>query len=201
VPLSEDLNFWAQQLLESRGALVEAGGGGEFRTLLTPDVAQALHAHEWLQLRFGAGAGADDSGEWLDRLGVLLPGDAQLTVARLAYPEPVLRFDAEAVLARELVLTNGVFRLLEHQAETALYLFFSFAYEAESTDRTQGLLTVALNSCAQSIVTMPERLLEQARDRWVDDPGGAPDSALAVSLPVALRLAESQAAQFRPDAR
>src|SRR5215217_6331712 len=116
--LSDELSSWAQQLLESRDALVEPGPGGALRTLLTPAVSEALHTNEWLQFRFGAGAGADDAGEWLDRLGVLLPPSARLTVARLSEFEPLLRLDAQAVLARELVLPNGVYRLLDDWAET-----------------------------------------------------------------------------------
>ncbi len=193
--VSEELNLWAQQLLESCGALVEPDPDGTLRTLLTPDLSQALKTTEWLQLRFGAGAGADDPGEWLERLGVLLPPNAQLIVARLARQELVTRIDAQGVLAREVVLSNGVYRFLNDWQETAMYLFFNFAYRIESNERTEGLLTVGLNSSAQSVVTLPGRLLEQARERWVDDRGNPPEAALAATLPIAFRRVQSEAAQ------
>ncbi len=192
---TEELSSWARLLLESRGALVEPDPDGVLRTLLTPDLSQALKTNDWLQLRFGAGEGADDPGEWLDRLGVLLPPHAQLIVARRSSQEPAIRIDSQAVLARELVLPNGVYRLSEDWPETATYLFFNFAYRVESNERTEGLLTMALNSSAQSVVTLPDRLLEQARDRWLDDLASTPEVALAATLPVAFRRVQAEARQ------
>ncbi|MGD0873352.1 MAG: hypothetical protein ABSB88_27720, partial [Bryobacteraceae bacterium] len=57
-----------------------------FGFLLVAPAAAGLHAprqrelgaSDWLSLRFGAGAGSDDEGEWLERLGRLLPPDARV---------------------------------------------------------------------------------------------------------------------------
>src|SRR5438270_897040 len=92
---------WARDLLISRGALLE------------PELAHALGSNEWLSLRFGPGAGADDEGHWLERLGSLLPGDPRVIGARLRYPMPVPQIDPGAVLDRELVIQNGIYRLIE----------------------------------------------------------------------------------------
>ena len=40
--------------------------------MLPAELAAALESGEWLSLRFGAGAGADDENEWLERLGRLV---------------------------------------------------------------------------------------------------------------------------------
>ena len=51
---------WARDVLLARGALVETDQDGALRAMLSPELAGALSASEWLSLRFGAGAGADD---------------------------------------------------------------------------------------------------------------------------------------------
>jgi hypothetical protein len=68
-----EITGWAKDLLVSRGALVEGQEADSFRALLPDEVSQAIGASEWLSLHFGAGPGADDPGEWLERLGQLLP--------------------------------------------------------------------------------------------------------------------------------
>src|SRR5260370_10973463 len=124
---------WARDLLVSRGALVETEEGA-VRAMLTPELAGALHASDWLSLRFGAGAGADDESEWLERLGRLLPADARVIGARLRHPRPAPPIDAGAVLDRHLVIHNGIYRLLGNGQGTARYYFFSFQYTIESDE-------------------------------------------------------------------
>jgi len=77
---------WARDLLVSRGALVETEEGA-VRAMLTPELAGALHASDWLSLRFGAGAGADDESEWLERFGRLLPREERVIGARPRRPQ------------------------------------------------------------------------------------------------------------------
>ena len=94
------------------------------RAMLSPELAGALGSSDWLSLRFGAGAGADDESEWLERLGRLLPADARVIGARLRHPRPAPPIDAGAVLDRHLAIHNGIYRLLgDGQADGALLLF------------------------------------------------------------------------------
>jgi hypothetical protein len=144
---------WARDLLMSRGALVEtenaetenaetktAGtkSGTALRAMLPPELAGALESSEWLSLRFGAGAGSDDEGEWLERLSRLLPRDARVVGARLRRLSTAPAIDAEAALDRFLAIQNGIYRLLESYQETARYYFFTFRYTIESDETSLG---------------------------------------------------------------
>lgn len=191
--LIEDVNVWAQQLLESRGALVEPGEGGVLRAMLPPPVAGILQANDWLQLRFGAGAGADDPVEWLDRLAALLPSSPRLATARLRHLQPAVRVDAESILAKELVLQNGICRWVEDWSDSTPYLFFTLAYVVESSERIEGLISVAVNPQAASIVMSPERLLALARDAWIDDQESSFEALAESALPIAFRIAAGEA--------
>src|SRR5207248_2558807 len=104
------------------------------RALLAPELARALGSNDWLSLRFGSGAGDDDESHWLERLGGLLPGDARVIGARVRHPILAPRIDSVAVLDRELVIQNGIYRLIEERQETARYYFFTFQYTIESDE-------------------------------------------------------------------
>jgi len=160
---------WARDLLVSQGALVEAEEDA-LRALLTPELAGALEASDWLSLRFGAGAGTDDEGEWLERLGRLLPPDARVIGARLRRPTITPPIDSGAVLDRELVIQNGIYRLLDSYPETARYYFFGFQYTIESDETSLGLWKAGLNASARSLVQHPESTLQAVRDDLEEDP-------------------------------
>ena len=99
---------WARDLLVSRGALVETEEAGALRALLPAELADALESREWLSLRFGADAGANDETEWLDRLSRLLPPDARVVSARLRRSVLAPPVDANHALDRGLALQNGI---------------------------------------------------------------------------------------------
>ena len=185
---------WARDVLLSRGALVEMQGGEALRALLPPDVAEALRAGEWLSLDFGASAGADDPSEWLERLGSLLEASHRVTGrvvgARPRVQSAVPPIDTVAVLARELVIQNGVYRLVEDFSGGASYLLFTFQYTVESDERSIGFLTICLNSTALSLVSQPERFLSFIRDDLEEDPTfRVPGEELARIYPAAARAA------------
>lgn len=188
----EGIVAWAKDLLISRGALVEEDAGA-LRAMLSPELAGALGSSDWLSLRFGAGAGADDEGEWLERLGRLLPQDARVTGARRRRPSPVPRIDSAAVLDRELVIQNGIYRLPEDSQETATYYFFDFQYTIESDETSLGVWTACLNASARSRVHQPESLLNAVRDDLEEDPAFAIQrEELARLFPMALRSAQPE---------
>src|SRR5205085_5470740 len=150
---------WARDLLMSRGALVETEEAGALRAMLSAELARALESSEWLSLRFGAGGGSDDEGEWLERLGRLLPHDARVADARLRRLQTAPLIDAGAVLDRELVIQNGIYRLLQNTEATARYYFFNFQYSVESDETNLGVWTACLNGSSHSLVRQPDALI------------------------------------------
>jgi hypothetical protein len=184
---------WARDVLIARGALVETDADGALRAMLSPELAGALGSSDWLSLRFGVGAGADDENEWLDRLGRLLPADAGVIGARLRHPVWARPVDAAAVLDRELVIQNGIYRLLANTAQMARYYFFSFQYTIESDETSLGTWTQAMNASARTVVERPERLLQAVEDKIEEDPGFIPQGEeLKRLFPQALRMAQPE---------
>ena len=178
---------WARDLLVSRGALVEAEDAGALRALLPAELAEALESREWLSLRFGADAGANDENEWLDRLSRLLPREARVVNARLRRPDLVPPVDAARALDRGLALQNGIYRVVEDYQQTARYYFFSFHYTIESDESSLGIITVCLNASARTLVPQAEYLAKAVKDDLEEDPQQAiPRDELAQLFPVAL---------------
>ena len=187
------LSDWAQDLLLSRGALVETEVEGSLRALLPPEVSAKLAVGDWLSLDFGARVGADDPAEWMDRLGALLPPSPAIAGARLRQRLPPGRIDTEAVLNRELVVQNGVSRLIEDYAAAAPYYFFSFQYTVESDERTIGYASVCLNGASRALAEQPERLLRSVRDDLEEDPAfTVPSAELRALYPLAARAAQAE---------
>jgi hypothetical protein len=164
---------WARDLLLSRGALADTEDGDTVRAFLPEEVARTLGAQEWLSLRFGAGPGADDAGDWIERLGALLPAGHIVAGARPRNRAPAFALDAEAALAHGLAIQNGIYRRVEDYAAVANYCLFTFEYAIESDDRSLGLATVCLNATAQSEVPQPESFLQAIRDSLEEDPSAS----------------------------
>ena len=163
------LTEWTRDLLMSRGALLEADAG-VLRALLPTEVAGALGCGEWLSLDFEASAGADDAGEWLDRLAALLPSSSPVIAARMRDRSAVIGFDAQGVLDRELIVQNGVYRLVDDYSTLAQYFLCTFQYAVESDERSIGFFTVGVNASANSLIPHPETLLRSLQERLEDDP-------------------------------
>jgi hypothetical protein len=187
------LSDWARDLLTSRGALVESESQGVLRALVPPEVSAKLSVSDWLSLDFGARGGADDPAEWMDRLSTLLPPSPAVAGARLRMRPPTARIDADAILNRELIVQNGVWRLVEDYASAMPYFLFSFQHTVESDERTIGYTGVCLNGAARSLAEQPERLLRSVRDDLEDDPAfSVPAADLRALYPLAARVAEAE---------
>ncbi len=165
----QGLTEWAQDLLISRGALLEADEGA-LRALLPAEVAGTLGCGEWLSLNFEAGAGADDGGEWIERLGALLPANCPVIAARLRQRAAVIGFDAAGVLDRELIIQNGVHRLVEDYSGLAQYFLCTIQYAVESDERSIGFFTVGVNASAGSLAPQPASMLRALQENMEDDP-------------------------------
>lgn len=167
------LTDWARDLLVSRGALVESERQASLRAMLPADVAAKLGVSDWLSLDFGARVGADDPGDWLERLAGLLSPPPSVSGARLRLRTPPGRIDAEMILNREFPVQNGVWRLIEDYAEAAPYYWFSFQYTVESDERHMGYTSVCLNGARRALCEQPQRLLQAAHDDLEEDPAFA----------------------------
>jgi len=187
------LSEWAHDLLVSRSALVENEAGSALRAILPLEIAAKLGVSEWLSLDFGTRAGADDAADWLERLSTLLPPSPMVVGARLREPRQAGRIDAAAVLNRELVIQNGVWRLVEDYAESAPYYLFSFQYVVESDERSIGYVTVGLNGRSRAVTEQPERLLRSIQDKLEEDRTfSLPSEQLRGLYPVAAGAAQAQ---------
>lgn len=178
---------WAMDLLMSRGALVEMEGHATLRAMLPRELAAALEANDWLSLRFAGGPGSDDETEWLERLGRLLPAEVFVTGARQRRPRASRGIDAAAVLDRELVIQNGIFRPMEDRGATGRYFFFGFRYTVESDETSVGAWSTCLNASANSLVHQADLLLKTVSGDLEEDPAFAiPREDLARLFPIAL---------------
>jgi len=184
---------WARDVLLSRGALVESEGEGVLRALVPPEVSARLAVGDWLSLDFGARGGADDPGEWMERLGALLPPSPAVAGARLRMQTPTARIAADAILNRELVVQNGIWHLVEDYAGAMPYYLFSFQHTVESDERTIGYGGVCLNGAVRAMAEHPELLLRSVRDGLEDDPAfNLPGAELRAIYPLAARAAEAE---------
>ncbi len=166
-----EITSWAKDLLISRGALVEGEEADSFRALLPDEISGALGASEWLSLHFGSGPGADDPGEWLERLGQLLPPEPRIVNARLPHPPAASRIDATAVLDRELAIQNGIYRYVEDYEASALYYLFFFQYTVDSDERSTGVVNICLNPEARSAAPKSGNLLRSIEAELEPAPG------------------------------
>src|SRR2546428_10089275 len=139
-----EITQWARDVLLSRGALVETQEDSGLRALLPADVSAALGVGEWLSLDFGSSAGADDPAEWLDRLGGLLAAGIRVLGARLRASTVIPIIETEAVLGREFIVQNGIYRYVEDFLGSADYFVFTFQYTVESDEQSIGLLNSGL---------------------------------------------------------
>jgi hypothetical protein len=160
-------------------------------------VAESLDAGEWLSLSFDGRAGSDDASDWMERLAHLLPAGLQVAGARLARAAAVTSIDAGAVLAREFVVQNGIYRLLDDFSTSAQYLLFAFEYTVESDERSRGVVKVCLNATARSQPSQMQLFWNALQNEIEDDPAfQAPADALTRLFPAAARCAQSEVRQL-----
>ncbi len=96
-------------------------------------------------------------------------------------------------MARELIIQNGIYRLVEDYSGSGQYFVFTFQYTVESDERSTGLLKVGLNATAQSHVPQVHALWNAVQLELEDDPEfEAPVELLVRMQPLAAVTAEDQ---------
>lgn len=153
-----DLRDFVADLLERKGAAVEALDADGLEVLAPAPLQKAMGWPELARLGFGAerihGAipiGLD--GDWLDRFGALLAQEGRWSEREVrpavAVPAPS---DPERVLERALDLPNAVWRF---QGMTATYtrcLMLAFRYTAVSDEKREGLIRLGFNLGTGAVV-------------------------------------------------
>jgi hypothetical protein len=136
-------------LLAEEGGLVEPVEPDGLEVLTTPSMQQALGVGEFCRLGFGATLpeGAVRVGiesDWLQRFERVL-GPRGRWSRKILVPPARKVPDAEALLARTLVLDNATARLVDAVSAWTRYLVLDFRITALSDEKREGTCRLALN--------------------------------------------------------
>jgi len=159
------LREFVADLMEQRGAVVEAMDPDMLEVLAPAPVRQAMGWPELARLGFGPerapGAIAIGlEGDWLERLGALLAADGRFSARALSGPD-IAPADPERVVERALELPNAVWRLKGMSAAVTHLLVLAFRYSAVSDEKREGLVWVGLNLGTGAVIN---DLLPRLRD-------------------------------------
>ncbi len=153
-----ELREFVTDLLEARGAVVEAVKPDGLEVLAPAAVQQAMGWPELALLGFGTErpSGAIPiglEGDWLDRFGAVLAQDGRWSEREVSpavtVPAPG---DPEAVLDRVLDLPNAVWRFRGMTATWTRCLMLVFRYTALSDEKREGLVWLGFNLGTGAVV-------------------------------------------------
>ena len=154
-----ELRDFVADLLESRGAVIEALEPDGLEVLTPAPVQKTMGWPELVRLGFSAERGRDAipiglEGDWLDRFGALLAEEGRWSEreARPAAAVPAPG-NPEAVLERALELTNAVWRFRGMTATWTRCLMLAFRYSAVSDEKRDGLIWIGLNLGTGAVVS------------------------------------------------
>jgi hypothetical protein len=167
-------------LLERRGAAVEAIGSHELAVLAPSEIRKTMGWPELARLAFGPERSPEAiaiglEGDWLERFAALLGDEGR-------WSEREVRLDNGArapgeplqVLDRALDLPNAVWRLRGMTATWTRCLILTFRYTALSDDKREGLIWLGFNTGTGAIITdlLPQlrSTLAQMADWHAPDP-------------------------------
>ena len=176
-----ELREFVAELLERKGAAVEATGADMLDVLVPRPVQEAMGWPELSKLAFGAERrpGAITiglEGDWLERLGALLGNDGRLSERQLPSGTTMAApSDPERVIERALDLPNAVWRFRGMTAAVTRCLVLAFRYTAVSDEKREGLARVGLNLGTGAVIN---DLLARLRATLAQTPDWqAPDAA------------------------
>jgi hypothetical protein len=160
------LREFVADLMEHRGAVVEAIEGDMLEVLAPAPVREAMDWPELARLGFGpersGGAIAVGlEGDALERLGALLGTDGRWSARTLLGPIAAAPGDPDRVIERALELPNAVWRHKGMSATTTRLLVATFRYTAVSDEKREGLLWVGINLGTGAVIN---DLLPRLRD-------------------------------------
>jgi hypothetical protein len=154
-----ELRDFVADLLERRGAAIEALGPDGLEVLAPGPVRKAMGWPELAHLGFGTertdGAIAIGlEGDWLDRFGGLLADEGRRSEREVRPPAAVpAPSEPERVLERAIDLPNAVWRLQGMSATCTRCLMLGFRYTAVSDEKREGLIWLGFNLGTGAVVT------------------------------------------------
>jgi hypothetical protein len=173
-----ELRDFVAEVLERRGAAVEAMEPDGLEVLAPKPLRDALGWPELARLGFGAQRPEQSipiglEGDWLDRFGALLGEDGRWSERHLSGGAPAPG-DPQRVLEHALDLPNAVWRLHGATATFTRCLLLAFRYTALSDEKREGLVWLGFNlatgAVVSAILARLRPMLAQMPDWQVPDP-------------------------------
>ena len=175
-----DLQAFVADLLERRGAAVEAVDSHELAVLAPGHVRKSMGWPELSRLSFGTERSRDAipiglEGDWVDRFAALLGDEGRWGMREVspANGMPPLS-DPQRVLDRALDLPNAVWRFQGSTATLARCLILAFRYTAMSDDKREGLIWLGFNTGTGAVISdlvpLLRPILAELPDWKVPDP-------------------------------
>jgi hypothetical protein len=176
------------ELLERRGAAVEAIGSEELAVLVPAEIQKSMGWPELARLAFGAERSHEAiaiglEGDWLDRFATLLGDEGRWSEREVRLASGVAApGDPLQVLDRALNLPNAIWRFRGMNETWTRLLVLTFRYAAVSDDKREGLIWLGINTGTGAIINdlLPRLRLELARTPDWHMPG--PGTVLAAGL-------------------
>ena len=154
-----ELRDFVADLLERKGAAIEALGPDGLEVLAPEPVRKAMGWPELAHLGFGTERtdGAIPiglEGDWLDRFGALLADEGRWSEREVRPPAAVpAPSDPERVLERAIDLPNAVWRFQGMSATCTRCLMLGFRYTAVSDEKREGLIWLGFNLGTGAVVS------------------------------------------------
>jgi hypothetical protein len=173
-----ELRDFVAEVLERRGAAVEAMEPDGLEVLAPEPLRKALGWPELARLGFGAQRPEQAipiglEGDWLDRFGALLGDDGRWSERQFS-GGPASCGDPERILEQGLDLPNAVWRFHGAMATFTRCLVLAFRYTAVSDEKREGLawlgFNVATGAVIDDIAARLRRLLPDEADWQAPDP-------------------------------
>ena len=175
-----ELRDFTAELLERRGAAIEAMEPDALEVLAPQPVRDAMGWPELALLGFGSQRpnGAIPIGfesDWLDRLGALLGeqgrwSERQLTIS----PRASVLCDPQRVLEHALDLPNAVWRFQRMTETFTRCLILTFRYTAISDEKREGLVSLGFNlgtgAVLDDVLMRMQRLMAQEAEWQTPSP-------------------------------
>lgn len=152
-----ELRGFVAEVLERRGAAVEAVEPDGLEVLAPGPVRKALGWPELARLGFGTQRPAEAipiglEGDWLDRFGALLGDDGRWSERQFSGGPPSCG-DPERALEHGFDLPNAVWRFHGVTATFTRCLVLAFRYTALSDEKREGLIWLAFNTATGADIT------------------------------------------------